>query len=217
MIALIFDPGKVNFAWSLVAGTPATKNDDPAVAPDVGVLATGLFPVILKALPEEVLLFRERMWSFVEFYRPDVVVVERFHARTGGGPAGQASLIEPINLMIGQTLVPGFESLWTTASVWKRWMDKYVNEWGEHKVAVYDDGSNSQQRAKRKKGPRRKAVHHEPGVCVYLDTEHEACASVIGLWALTRLSPYWKNTNAGKNWYMNDWRADAAQRARWLT
>ena len=38
---LSLDPGKKNFAYSFVAGTPATKQDDPQAQPLVGVLATG--------------------------------------------------------------------------------------------------------------------------------------------------------------------------------
>lgn len=111
---MALDPGKINFAF--------------AVMEDTKVLEAGYIPCIkdLKrdAFESETRGFRNRYYTLLTKYSPDVVVAERFMARPGGNGGAVG---EYINIMLGILCTVnssvGVPTELVTSASWKNYLN----------------------------------------------------------------------------------------------
>jgi len=120
-----FDPGKINFAYSIVSSTR-------------GVIESG-YVNVLESLNKDKLtasieVFAQHITQILTKYPLDCVVVERFQIRPGRGGA-KGAVGEYINFMLGQLAfiahTHGLNTNLFTAALWKRYM---LNNYGSHEM-----------------------------------------------------------------------------------
>lgn len=113
LVILSMDPGKVNFAWSVIEARRPFS---------VKLLATGMIhntvKDLTKNLREQVITYSRELQEIIEEYQVNSLIMERFLSRGMGG-----TTIEVVNLMIGAALMTAQRTIkrqkLITAAQWK--------------------------------------------------------------------------------------------------